>query len=81
MRFIPLANARRLKIGQEVFTKDAEGKYGIGKMKKRIETEEGDEIVFTKPTYSDQEASEVSNITHVGFPPTPPKPKEKKKKD
>lgn len=74
MRFIPIANARRIKIGQEVFTINKDGKHGVGKLKERVEKEDGNSVIFEVPQYhsKDQPPSLkpvlVSDITHVAFP-------------
>jgi len=82
MRFIPLASARRIQIGQEVFTINEEGKHAVGKLHSRIETAEGNKTEFEVPVYHGQQGEKpvlVSNITHVAFPTDRKKDEEEKK--
>lgn len=71
MRFIPIANARRVKVGQEVFTINADGKHGVGKLKSRVEDEKGVNVEFEVPQYAgegDGKPKIVKDITHISVP-------------
>jgi hypothetical protein len=75
MKFIPIEKARGLEIDQPVFTIDANGNYGYGKLIKEEKTAKGIERTFemsafypdpnsTAPLYPYRQ----TNITHVCIP-------------
>lgn len=70
MRFVNINQAKGLKVGQQVFTLDDAGKYGVATLRQRTETEHGAELVFEVPQYFSQDkpavkGTFVKNITHV----------------
>lgn len=72
MKFIPVATAaKRLKVGEQVFTLNEDGEYGVGKLTERSENSSGLVVKFEVPQYTSADAPPslkptiVTNITHV----------------
>lgn len=70
MRFVNVNSAKNLKINDQVFTLDSEGRYGTGKLISRIENGNGLLLKFEVPQYFNEAAPAINpvvveNITHV----------------
>lgn len=70
MKFVPIASAKGLKLGEPVYTINDAGVYESGKLVSRSETAKGTELTFEVPQYFDENApmikpNLVKNITHV----------------
>lgn len=69
MKFIAIASSK-IKAGDVVFTQDADGKQGVGKLVLKEEVPSGTTYTFEQPQFFDANAPmikpvNVSNITHV----------------
>lgn len=69
MKFVPIASAK-IKVTDEVYTLDKDGKYNTGKLVSKNETAEGTTHEFEVPQYFNPAAPsinpvKVTNITHV----------------
>lgn len=70
MRFVNVSAAKGLKVGEQVFTLNEDGEYGVGRLDKKIETASGLELTFEIPQYFNPDAPAINpvfakNITHV----------------
>jgi hypothetical protein len=72
MKFVSVASAKGLKVGEPVYTLNEAGEYGAGKLKARLEFEDGLEFIFEVPQYFNKERPAINpvvakDITHVSL--------------
>jgi hypothetical protein len=69
MKFVAIKSAKGLVPGTEVYTLDADGHYGVGRLVSKIEDAKGLHLEFEVPQYSEVPRTPkpitVNNITHV----------------
>lgn len=70
MKFVALQSVKGLKVNDQVYTLDSEGKYGAGKLLSRTENSNGTTWAFETPQYFNESAPmikpvTVTNVTHV----------------
>lgn len=70
MKFVSIQSAKGLKIGESVYTLNAAGEYGTGKLISRSEKTTGVVLEFEVPQYFNPDAPSinpvvVTDITHI----------------
>lgn len=70
MKFIDINSVRGLEIDQPVFTKDADGNFGYGRLVEEKKTSDGITRTFEILVFTEHECDviTVTNITHVCIP-------------